>query len=87
MSELALRSTTGEDFVEVDPDQKIAAMRVDGGEEEVKAATRPAAPVTDHSTWFGGRQPIPTMTRGTGRETHAGLQSSIKPARDVLTQS
>jgi hypothetical protein len=45
MSELALRSTIGEGFVEVDPDQKIVAVRVDGGEGEVQGRNRASGAV------------------------------------------
>lgn len=35
MTELAIRSTPGTDFVEVDPGTRIAAVRADGGEVEI----------------------------------------------------
>ena len=35
MTELAMLSTSGTDFVAVDPDRRIAAVRADGGEAEI----------------------------------------------------
>ena len=40
MSELALRSTAGTEFVEVDKGERIGAVRADGGEVEILGCER-----------------------------------------------
>ena len=40
MSEIALRSTAGTDFVELDQGERIGAVRADGGEVEIRGTER-----------------------------------------------
>ena len=48
MSELALRSTTGTEFVETGPGERIGAVRADGGEVEITGRDRASGTVRTH---------------------------------------